>query len=49
VTRQIALSAVVLVIATLLLYPRVGNTVWVWLALAAIVYAIAATAMRRRR
>jgi hypothetical protein len=49
VTRQLVLAVAVLVIATVLLYPRIGNAVWVWLAIAAVVYATAVTIVRRRR
>jgi len=49
VIRQIALSAAVLVIATIVLYPRIGAAVWVWLAIAAVVWAIAVVVIRARR
>jgi len=49
VIRQIALSAAVLVIATILLYPRIGGALWVWLAVAAVIWAIAVVIIRARR
>src|SRR5437016_2700776 len=49
VIRQVALSAAVLVIATILLAPRIGGAVWLWLAIAAVIWAIAVVIIRARR
>jgi hypothetical protein len=42
-------SAAVLVIAVLLFYRRLGGTLWVLLAIAALVYATVIVIMRARR
>jgi len=49
VNRQIVISAVVLILATILLYPRVGNALWLWLAIAAVMWAIGFAIVRARR
>ncbi|HVS08086.1 MAG TPA: hypothetical protein VHK65_18220 [Candidatus Dormibacteraeota bacterium] len=47
--RQIVISAVVLILATILLYPRVGNALWVWLAIATVIWVIGFAIVRVRR
>jgi hypothetical protein len=49
VIRQIAVSAVVLILATIVLIPRVGGATWLWLAIAAVIWAIGLTIVRARR
>jgi hypothetical protein len=49
VNRQIVISAVVLILATVLLYPRVGGAIWLLLAIAAVIWAIGFAIVRARR